>query len=97
MAPPGMLPAPPLPSGVYMVQLGAMSSFDAAHRVWLAARNNAPQLLAAMTPRADPIVTPNGINLVRLSIGPFQTGEDATRICDALHAARMECFVRRTP
>lgn len=97
MAPPGMLPAPPLPSGVYMVQLGAMSSFDAAHRVWVAARNNAPQLLAAMTPRADPIVTPNGDNLVRLSIGPFETGEDATRICEALHAARMECFVRRTP
>jgi hypothetical protein len=96
-APSGLVPAPNLPSGVYMVQLGAMHSFDAAHQAWVNARNNAPQLLAELTPRVDPIETSNGATLVRLSVGPFPTSSDASRVCDALRAARLECFVRRTP
>lgn len=76
----------------YVVQLGAFRRAGAIQAAWTRAAALMPRLSSFSPVHAQ--VSASGSALVRLSVGGFETRDDATRLCTQIHAKGGQCFVR---
>lgn len=99
-APPAATPAPataprPVPGGSVRVQLGALTSEEAARGEWdrLAARH--PDLLGAFRPQILRFDREGQASLFRLRIGGFRDVDAARAFCEQMRERRVPCAVIR--
>jgi cell division septation protein DedD len=76
----------------YVVQLGAFRRAGAIQAAWARAAKLMPRLASFSPVHAE--FSASGGALVRLSVGGFETRDDATRLCTQIHARGGQCFVR---
>ncbi len=96
VAPPAPAPTPVARStrreGGYVVQLGAYARASAMESAWSRAARLMPRLAGYAPVRAE-FRFARG-SLVRLSVSGFASRTDAVQLCEHIHAAGGQCFVR---
>lgn len=75
-------------SNAFALSLGADASIEAVRRRWSALSARYPQVLAKLTPRAQPSDVPGVFDLVA---GPFVSRQEADRSCGALAELGFAC------
>ena len=85
-------PRPVRREGGYVVQLGAYARASAMESAWSRASRLMPRLAGYAPVRAEFRFA--GGSLVRLSVAGFGSRADAVQLCQHIHAAGGQCFVR---
>lgn len=85
----------PLPSGAYLVQLAALDSVFEVQRRWTSLQSALPELLGPHQLFIEPVRV-DGRQLYRLRAGVLPSRAEARRLCAALQAYNVACYVVRT-
>jgi hypothetical protein len=91
-AEPAATPAPSA-SGGYLVQLSAQRSMDEAQSAYAAAQQRYASVLSSLTPQIQEAdLGAKGI-FYRVRVGPWESRDDAIKVCEALKEEGGNCFV----
>jgi cell division septation protein DedD len=80
-------------SGGFLVQLSAQRSMDEAQSAYAAAQQRYPSVLSSLTAQIQEAdLGAKGI-FYRVRVGPWESRDDAIKVCEALKAEGGNCFV----
>ena len=91
----GQISTLPAPSGMYSVQLAAMSSEQSARQVWQSVQDQSPGIMFGMEGFVQRLERENASTLYRLRAGVFSDSEDANTFCLMIQEAGQQCIVVR--
>jgi hypothetical protein len=87
---------PSATSGAYVVQVSSVKGAELASKDWEKMLNKYGDLLKSLRPDIQMADLGSKGVYYRLRIGPFDTKEGATRLCNSLKARGQDCLVRKT-
>src|SRR5262249_27911897 len=99
-APAAPAPTAPVPAavagpGAFLVQIGSFHSKDEAMATWQKLKGKNNDVLSSYSPDiAEADLGAKGV-YQRLRFGPFQTRDDAARVCDQLKARKQDCLIAK--
>lgn len=95
-APPEAVEPPPQPAaagGGYLVQLSAQRSMDQAQSAYATAQQSFPSVLGSLSPQIQEANLGEKGIYFRVRVGPWESRDDAIKVCEDLKAAGGSCFV----
>jgi hypothetical protein len=88
-------PPPTVASGGYLVQISSERSMEQAQSAYAAAQRRFPSLLGSLDPQIQQAdLGAKGI-YYRVKVGPWETRDEAVKVCESLRAAGGNCIVTR--